>query len=215
MRPALNRAIFAQRVWDSDALTVLTTLVHVFDEAGDYEIFVRRGETIVHRAALAVGRGGAPRQLDLDLAALPGDDTGCGCAGGDGYAISEPGLVSFHVSRGTGAYSVRVQRRTERHKEWVLDNAETLPEGDLFAVVLVRPGTYAVVDRESGAEARITVELPRGERYRMDEPAMVELNKGFAPTELRVLAGRAVVFHCHDRAQVRVELVDETATASA
>jgi hypothetical protein len=214
MRPALNRAIFAQRVWDSGALTVLATLVHVFDDAGDYEIFVRRGEAIVHRATLAVGRDGAPRQLDLDLATLEGDDTRCGCEGGDGYAISEPGLVSFHVSRGTGAYSVRVQRRTERHKEWVLDSAETIPEGDLFAVVLVRPGAYTVADKVSGAEARISVELPRGERYRMDKPAMIELQKGFEPSELHVLAGRAVVFRCHNRARIGIELTDEKATVS-
>ena len=50
----LNRAIFSQRSFDSAALTVLTSLFHRFPEAGDYDLFVRRGEQVVHLSLIHI-----------------------------------------------------------------------------------------------------------------------------------------------------------------
>jgi hypothetical protein len=54
----LNRPVFAQQVFDSRSLTVLTTLFHRFPEAGDYDLTIWRDERMVHRAHVRVSMEG-------------------------------------------------------------------------------------------------------------------------------------------------------------
>jgi hypothetical protein len=210
MPAVLNRAMFARRAWDSAELTVLATVVHVFEEPGEYELFVRRGGQLVQRAAVLVGAAGAPRQVDVDLAALPaGHDSGCGCEARDRYELAEHGAIVLYVRRGAAAFAVALTRGSERGKESVLDTTEAIAGGDVFALALVREGVYDVRDDVSGARARIVVALPRRERYRLDEPAVIEVADGFRPDAFETLAGRTVAFHCRGPARIRVQLTEE------
>jgi hypothetical protein len=210
----LNRAIFSQRSFDSAALTVLTSLFHRFPEAGDYDLFVRRGEQVVHRAHVRVAAESAAQQLNVDLARLGDADKGCGCEAQAGYTLAVGGVLGFYVSQGVGQYSVTITQPGEAQKRTLLSNASAMPEGDLFAVTLVLPGTYRAT-AEGGAECEIAVELPQGEKYRTDQPTLVELGSdgAFNPRAVRLLAGQSIVFQCGAPTHIRVELLAAEATS--
>ena len=206
-KAVLNRAVFTRRAFDSRALTVLATLIHHFQEVGDCDLFVQRGGQVVFRTHVHVVAEDAPRQIDVDLAALPQAETGCGCEGAAGYTLAAGGVMTFHAAEGIGQYVVKITRRSGREKHVVLDSSEVIPAGDLFAVTLVRPGTYEV--RGPRSSGRIHVSLPKkDEGYRPDQPVLVELTKRgtFKPRAVRILAGQTVVFLCTIPAQISVEM---------
>ncbi len=205
----LNRAIFSARPLDSSALTVLSTLIHRFPEPGDYEVFIRRGGQLVQRAPVRVVKEDATYQINVDMAAL--DEAGggeCCCDDDSAYVLNAGGVMTFHATRGTGAYNVSVTQLGEREKHTLLDSREVVPAGDWFAVTLVRPGLYKVSAGDASAEIRVG--MPKaGGGYRTDEANLVELSKtGFRTKSARMLSGQTVVFQMSVPARVRVELVE-------
>ncbi|GBD09473.1 hypothetical protein HRbin22_01727 [Candidatus Thermoflexus japonica] len=197
----LNRPVFAQRAFDSRALTVLTALFHRFPEAGDYDLKIWQDERMIHRAHVRVSAEGTPAQLHLDLAAL-GEMA-------ESYLLAAGGVIGFYVSRGIGRYRVEIAQLTRREKVVRLDNSQVIPEGDLFAVTLVRPGIYRVLQVEGRGEGEIHVRLPGKERYRPDQVTRVTVGKEgvMEPRVVEILAGQSVVFWCTIPASLRVEWV--------
>jgi hypothetical protein len=197
----LNRPVFAQQVFDSRSLTVLTTLFHRFPEAGDYDLTIWRDERMVHRAHVRVSMEGGPLQLHLDLAALEGIR--------ESYLLASGGVIGFCVSRGIGRYRVEIVQLTHQEKIVRLDSGHVIPEGDLFAVTLVRPGIYRVLQVGGRGEGEIHVRLPGKERYRPDQVTRVMVGKEgvMEPRVVEILAGQSVVFWCTIPASLRVEWV--------
>ncbi len=205
----LNRPVFRLRAFDSGNLTVLTTLIHRFAEAGSYDLFVRRGERVVHRATVNVVREtGAPHQIDVDMADLGSAEKGCECGKREGYTLREGGVMCFFVSRGNARFKVSVQQIGAKEKRTLLDSANSIPAGDLFAVTLVLPGAYRVVNTESKAEMTVEVEMPAGP-YQMDQPTIVEIGRTgrFGSRRVSIMLGQSVVFRCGTQARIQLELV--------
>jgi hypothetical protein len=238
-RVLLNRAVFAQRPFDSGALTVLTTLLHRFAEPGDYDITVRSPGKRDRSLRVQVTTSSAPDQINIDLAALdrPAGEPGC-CPGESDYTLQTNGVMGFYASQGVDAYSLVIKRRDLREKKVFLDSASQIPAGDLFAVTLVRPGAYKVTDVLSGKfETLIQVGMPpiarpeqgpkpgqKGRqpktppgdagRYRPDQPTLVTFDKnGFSSKEIRLFAGQSAVFHCQVPARLRVEAAQKDEAA--
>jgi hypothetical protein len=212
-RPALlNRPVFTQRAFDSRALTVLTTLVHRFVYAGHYEVFVRRGEAVVHRTAVHVAAEHARQQVDVDMANVAESKRACGCEGDASIELRTGGVIAFYVSAGTGRYSVSVNSAASKdaESEATLDNTKGIPQGSFFALTLVRPGEYRIT-AQSGGEAYVTVRLPVREKgYRPDRPTLVALGKdGFNPRSVEIFSGQSVAFQCDIATDIRAELVKE------
>ncbi len=208
-KAALNRPVFTQQAFDSGALSVLTTLIHRFAEAGSYDLFIRRSERTIHRATVNVVREAeASHQVDVDMASLATQKQGCGCDKRTVYTLREGGVMCFYVSKGTARYSVVVQQMGAKEKNTLLDSAKAIPTGDLFAVTLVLPGVYRAVNMEGNAEVAIEVSMP-SESYRMDQVATVEIARTgkMNPRRVGILLGQTVVFRCGAQARLRVELV--------
>ncbi|WP_376790726.1 hypothetical protein [Thermoflexus sp.] len=203
----LNRPVFAQRAFDSQALTVLTTLFHRFPEAGDYDLWVWQGERLIHRAQVSVVAEGGPHQIHLDLATLTEVNKP--------YSLAVGGVIGFYVSHGVGRYHVKIVQITRREKAVRLDSSDVIPAGDLFAVTLVRPGIYRVLQAEGKGEGEIRVRLPRGERYRPDQATRVTIGKEgmMEPHAVEILAGQSVVFWCTVPTSLRIEWMREEEAA--
>jgi hypothetical protein len=212
----LNRAVFAQRSFDSGALTVLTTLFHHFPEAGDYDLFVQRGEQVVQRAHVHVVAENAPHQLNVDLARLGESEKGCGCDAQAGYTVVAGGVIGFYVSQGVGQYNVTITQSAGGEKRALLNSSEATPEGDLFAVTLVQPGAYRATVAEGQGACEILVDLPPGQKYRVDQVTLVEVGKDgvFNPATVKLRAGQTVVFQCSAQVRIRVELQTAEATTA-
>ncbi len=208
-KAVLNRPVFTQRAFDSSALTVLTTFIHRFAEAGAYDLFIRRGERVVHRATVNVVReANAAHQVDVDMASLGTEPKGCGCGKRAEYTLREGGVMCFFVSRGTSRYSVVVEQIWTKEKKTLLDSAKNIPAGDLFAVTLVLPGAYRAVNTEGNAEMLVEVSMP-AERYRVDQPTLVEIGRTgkFGARRAGIQLGQTVVFRCGAQARIQMELV--------
>lgn len=211
----LNRAMFSIRPYESSALTVLTTLFHHFTEAGNYELFVRLGGAVIHRAAIQVGEKGAQQQFNLDLASLRDTEARecCDKEAGTRYTLAVNSIMGFYVSQGTGVYSVEIAR-TEHKERRALDSAAHIPAGDLFAVTLVRPGTYRAVNEEGGAEAVIRVKPASPKDYQPGQAVLVTSDaRAFKPKRVDIMSGHSVVFRCETPARLRVELVEPAESA--
>ncbi|MDQ5824866.1 MAG: hypothetical protein M3441_11780 [Chloroflexota bacterium] len=206
-KAVLNRAVFTQKALDSGALTVLATLFHRFPERGNYDLFVQRRQEVIHRSNIRVVAENAPNQINVDLASLAESGADRDCPPEEGYTLAVGGVMGFYASQGTGQYSVRIEEITSREKRTLLDSNEAVPEGGLFAVTLVRPGTYRVANADARGEGEIRVRLPKEEKFRVDQPTLVECGRdGFKPKRLDMFAGQSVVFNCTTRCRIRVEL---------
>src|SRR5680860_819034 len=216
----LHRPVFTQHRFASYSLTVLATLVHRFTETGTYQVAVSgRGRTRID--TLTVKEGAAHRQVNIDMAKpgnAPGQlgSQGCCCEPAAGRELAPGGVVAFYASTGTGSYEVTITQLGEREKRVVLSSAESLPAGDLFAVTLVRPGTYEVRDESSTASAEVYIWIPKGERIRTEHVELLRLGEaGFEPDSLRLHAGQSIIIECGHDARVVVELRDPEKTAGA
>jgi hypothetical protein len=228
----LNRALFVNRPLDSGALTVLATLIHRFTEPGDYELFVRREGRLIARSPVQVigqlpdasggpagdvrtkaAGSGASYQVNIDLATI-GQSTG-DCEPEPTYVVATGGVMGFYVSAGTGRYTVALTRILADKKMTVLDSAAGLPEGDFFAVTLVRPGVYSVTNRLADAQARVDVNLPKPEGYRPSDASLVQaVRGGFEPAEMKLFSGQSLVFQCQTAAHLVVELIEPSPSIS-
>jgi hypothetical protein len=210
----VNHRLFTQTSVDSGSLTMLGVVIHRFPEPGDYLGAVERGsETRSFR--LRVDAGSSAMQADVDLATLgtaPISADDCGCKGppspDDRVVVVNPaGYVVFYVSSGAGGYVVRVGRL--EHPDAAVFDSTRLGTDDLFAVTLIRPGTYSV--RSVGGEARgeIVVAYPRaGEQpHRPDRPVeIVCTEKAFRPAKIKVQAAQGQLYRFRAPSRIAIEL---------
>ena len=206
----LNHPVFEQQAFDSSALTVLTTLLHRFTEAADYEVFVRRNERVIHRARVQVAEG-APYQVNVDMARL-GEERPCGREGQLGYALAVGGVMGFFASAGVARYTVTITRLDKREKTTVLDSQRAVPAGDFLAITLVRPGQYQVLNigDQGRGKGEIQVAMPReGDRLRVDQATIIEAgDQGqLKPDAVKLTSGQTVVFQCKLPTRLQLKLV--------
>ncbi|HSV85054.1 MAG TPA: hypothetical protein VLH85_00670 [Levilinea sp.] len=220
----LNRSLFVQRAFDSGAITVLTTLIHRFEESGDYELFVRSAGRTAARLMVRVVDSDAAYQHNLDLTDLQAKEREC-CHQDADVLLHAGGVLGLYASKGSASFQVEVQRIGAKDKQVLLNNAEQVPDGDFFVVTPLQSGVYRVSDSLNKAEMLLRVAMPplpgavkkpaagkekkgRQERdYRPDQPSLVETGKGgFGRKEISLYSGQALVIQCKQAARLRVEM---------
>lgn len=238
MNLRLNRTLFQQTGADSASLTMLAAVIHRPTETGDHAGTVYRGEQPVGEFMLRVVEGG-PLQASVDLAGqhLHGDPGRQGkgregepccvedetTAGGDRvYSVAPNGYAVFHVSGGGAGYAVQlaspaeVERigrgeRPRRRDEAQLWDSRQLQPGDLFAVTLLRPGTYRISNELGGAEANIKLGYPKRGRqaYRPPEALHVAVtDSGFEPKRIALEPIQGQVYEIRAPSRLTITLVE-------
>lgn len=194
----LNHALVSRRPLDSGAFAVRATLLHVFGEAGDHDVLILRDGRLRERFSVTVQPGGAPTQVNIDLAGPLAD----------GYSVRAGGVVGFYAAQGRERYAVVVKRAAPGQTQTVLDSRERLPVNDLFAVILVHPGTYRARNLLNRTELRAAVRMPRrGEAYDPAQPTLILAGEqGFEPEAAQILAGQSLVLLARTPARFVVEL---------
>jgi hypothetical protein len=215
-RVLVNRHLFTQTSVDSGSLTMLGVVIHRFPEPGEYMGVVERGAE-ARSFRLRVDESSPALQANVDLATLGGghshsDD--CDCkdkeTGADPtFVVNPAGYVVFYVSSGRGGYVVRVGR-LER-PEAALFNSTQLEGDDLFAVTLIRPGTYSVRNVAGAARGEIVVSYPKigDQPHRPDEPVeVVCTEKAFRPARIRIQAAQGQLYRFRTPSRIAIELVE-------
>ena len=233
MKAIINRHLFSQNNIDSGSITMHSTVVHKFSEPGEYLGKAVKGKEVVGQFRIIVGKRQdaaagqqkspasplSPTQVHVDLRqleapaarrlessqAVPNRFT----IGADGYAV-------FKVSTGAGGYAVEVYKAGEKESAKVFDSRE-LDGDDLLYVLVLRPGTYSVVNAITNARAELTVAYPEKGMPRNLEPIRVECGSSFAPERLAVKPMQGIVFSFKAASRIKIDLVrpeDRTAVAS-
>lgn len=233
MNPTLDRNLFTQIGLDSGSLTMLGTVVHSFGHAGEYRGVVHEGPQVRAVFTISVDNNSADAHASIDLAALAGGgdraqpqgDTCCTGAGtaskGGGprrFTVNPRGYVLFHVSSGEGKYYVHVRRADADQKDMGYDS-RILAAGDVFTAIVLRPGSYSIVNHSTGTRGELSVAYPkRGERrYQPPPPVRVVCGqKSFEPARLQTDPGQGVIFECRapSRIQITLEKPDDGPTVT-
>jgi hypothetical protein len=207
-----NRYLLTQFDVDSGALTALGVIIHNFPEAGVFHGTILRGKESIGNFILKVDESCAEQQVDIDLANLtgpPATDPCCNQPTGRTFMLSPKGFAVFHVSRGAGGFSVLLNSANDQKSN--LDS-RTLQKQDHFAVTILRPGTYSVVNSSGKGESRaeLVVSYPQpGSRKRFEQlPAqMVTVtDKGFEPRRIQVAAAQTHVYEIKTSARIHIKL---------
>jgi hypothetical protein len=212
--PSLNRAIFLQSRFDSSSLSILTSLMQVLPEAGEYNVVVNMGDRASARLVLSVGDRYEQSQVNIDLASLfrpavAGKADACGCQDKADYSLRSNGVVCFYVSSGGGGYRVRIERKDRDETRTILDSQRAVPAGGLFAITFVQPGLYQVqIGERRDQAAQVEVRLPQvSDKYRPAKATLVPVSNERPMGSLPDLfSGQSIVFSCEDATRIRAEL---------
>jgi hypothetical protein len=210
MKAIANRHPFAVSVFDSGALNVLASVIHQFSQTGRYQVSVRRAGKIVGSTFFEVVESG-PTQLDIDLSAVSVSRTtgACDChqKNVELPSVSAKGYVLFYVSRGTVGYSVLVGEDAPQAKP--LFDSENLGAGDLFALSLLEPAQYSMINRHGSAKGEIEVSLDlkivRNIEELREKTQYVDVSRDtFRPDRVSVTSTQGLVFRIGDHARIVV-----------
>ena len=216
MNMTFDRNLFTQIGLDSGSLTMLGAVIHSFREPGEYRGSVHtEGEKNQAAFYVSVDKNSPVAQVNIDLAALtmPSDSStkSYGCEGSQNrFTVNPKGYAVFHVSGGVGRYNVHVRKAEENPKEKIFDSRK-LDDGDIFSAIIIRPGTYSVVNTrtKAKAQAEVVVSYPKIGKapYRPPGPVRVRVTREhFEPRSIKLKPGQALLFECNTPSQIKIEL---------
>src|SRR5262245_4911524 len=225
----INRQLFLTRVFDSGALTVLSSVIHQFAEPGLYYVTIRRGDAVLGTTRFEVVTESAPTQHNIDLStagpasarspflrsARGSAAKDCNCEHHGAAAIpqsgaaatptvSSKGYVQFFVSQGEGGLSASVARADG---DKVLFDTTALGPGDLFALALLAPASFSMANKLGNATGTITVAFSSevARRLKTTAAVFVETSKSaFSPNNVQLSSGQGLVFRVTDAARIVV-----------
>lgn len=209
MNMTFDQNLFTQIGLDSGSLTILGAVIHSFKEPGEYRGSVHQegGDQAVFY--VTVDKNSSVAQLDIDLASLTKPSDPC-CEGSQNhFSVNPKGYAVFHVSAGSGGYSVHIRRAEENPKEKVF-NSQELNEGDIFSAIILRPGTYSIANTLSNARAEVAVSYPGTGKvaYRPPAPVRVEVEpKNFEPRRIELKPGQGLTFDCKVPSRIKIALL--------
>ena len=161
---------------DSGSLTMLGTIVHQLGEPGEYRGALHHGADVKAVFYIAADSNSPVAQVTVDLGGLDQAQSGaasaaaegtCGCeggskdnSGGKRYTVNPRGYVLFHVQSGGGGYYVHLRRVDAAETDKGYDT-RTLKNGDAFTGMILRPGTYSIVNTLTKAKTEAVVQYPK------------------------------------------------------
>jgi hypothetical protein len=216
MKDFINYHIFTQTTLDSGALTQLGAVVHKFPDPGHYVGSIIHRDQSIGRFYLSVDPDCSATQVNIDLATIGEDrvtEEWSNHLPENRFVVGSDGYGVFHVSRGAGGFAATVTQSggnpSESGKQF---DTRELKRGDVFAVTLIRPGTYRVVNLGTTVRGEIVVAYPqvRNELYRPGEPVAVRCHdNSFEPSLIKIAAAQGQVYHIAttNQTRIRIELV--------
>lgn len=224
MRMMINRAMFEQIDRDNGSISVLSAVIHRFMETGSYSgIAVKGGREVasfiivvkedpspdpcedIGNPAFAIFGEGPSSLTTIDLRELESSSVGFAMIERP-FVVGKGGSALFYVPKGQGGYSIKVCKMDGERK--VVLDSEVLDRDDAFLTVCLRPGTYAVRNEITKAEARLVVPYPRvGVGPKQPKPLEVECGKrSFRPKEIHTTTLQPLLFRFTTPSRITIKL---------
>jgi hypothetical protein len=215
MKLSFDVNLFTQIGLDSGALTMLGTIVHKFPEPGEYRGILYHDQKIQAIFRITVDKNIPVAQVNIDLATLNQTSSNrceyCTTAHNNEkhFIVNLEGYALFHVSRGSGGYSVRIEKAEKDTQQKPFFTGE-LNEGDFFSAILLRPGTYSVTNKNTNARSEIVVDYPviGKQPYRPPDPIRVRCTKNSVdPSTIKLKPTQGLIFQFNVPSRIRIELL--------
>lgn len=208
--------LFAQIGLDSGSLTMLGVVVNNFNDPGEYRGTVQKHGENKGVFYISVDKEIPIAQANIDLATLTGHtlhqgSEACKCnTDKNRFYVNPRGYVVFHVSGGSGGYSVNV-RKAEKAKDTKIFDSRKLEEGATFAATILRPGSYSIVNEMDRRKAEVVIPYPRrGKKpFRPPEPMRIKTTeKGFSHDHIKLEPTQGLIFEIETSARIKIDLVE-------
>ncbi len=210
----LDRNFFLQVGLDSGSLTMHGTILHSLGEPGEYRGTVRRSKMPEATFYITADRNSPVAHVNIDLAALvEGSATKEDCCKGEiknRFVVNPKGYVLLHVGGGAGGYYAHI-RKADENKDTRVWDSRNLENSDVFAGLLLRPGTYSIQNQNvKGATGKIVVSYPVVTRDAYRPPAPVALEFGsnkISPSEIRLQPGQGITCQIKGPSRIKIDLL--------
>lgn len=227
--PIVNREMFEQTSFDSAVPSGAAVVAHRFRSEGQYVVALSREERVAETRSMLVspaaaadrdsgspvgetGRLRLPDAMTIDLTdsrPVPGRPVPLRPT--SRLTMPAGGYAAFTGAVGR-ANRALVRRVTSTGSEEEVEfDTEKLGGDDVFAVTLVRPGSYAVRNSVGGHEGRIVVTYPviGDVPYRPADPLEVRVtDTGLDPKAVTIGPGQGVIFRIDAPSRITVDLVE-------
>ena len=218
---SVDLAALGQTHFDSATPSGSAVVAHRLPTAGDYVVSRLDGRSLVRTHAMSVraavddatdlGRTPAPAlQFADEEVRLPGVGRTLATEELDSLRMREGGVASFTGAAGS-EHTARIQQVSKAGRPSTVWDSTKLVAGDLYALSIARPGTYAMRNTADGSEATVVVTYPvRGNRaYRPATPVTVRCTeRGFEATEVTLGPLQGLVVQVEAPARVVIDLVE-------
>ncbi len=239
MQVSINRLFLEQTSFDSAAPSGLAAVVHQFTDPGQYVLTFLQDDRVFDRYPLAVleeppKTEAIPSQVRVDIGKLrrPAPERPAieraqrvDEEGTPRFILGAKGYVLFTSSHKEGSYAIiceKEESRGEGKREDKSDRAREeggraerfdsrrLGATDIFAVTMIRPGTYSLTNTLTKAKGRITIAYPTigKEPYHPPAPLSVQCTgQGFTPANIDLQPAQGIVFHFSVPSHIKIDLV--------
>lgn len=212
MKAKVNNQLLKTNTFDSGALGMLAMVLHQFHTAGHYQATIMQQGRALTEIDFVVSDKSNTMQLDIDLGQAaktaktrPSD---CDCSKTvpitSTRVVSPKGYVLFHTSSGN-AYSVIV---SQAGTENIVFDSTQLSDGDLFAVSILEPATYSIINTAGSAKGEMVSSLTpeMAKNIKNLETLYVEVNpKKLDPEYLELTLSQGLVFRVKDNARIVIQ----------
>ena len=199
---------FTQTTFSSASLAGLCCIAHPVARAGAYTAQVWRGDRVVASVQLLVTESGGEAQANLDCSSLERAGRGLASIAAVGrLALRVRGSLVVNAQQGDG-YRVVLHHGAGNAVEW---DSRRLQPGDVFSVVVLRPGAYAVNSGNATATFRALYPDPRRNKGKAPrfQPLGIGLTaNGFHPREWEVHPGQGMVFRMDTQSELSIRLTE-------
>jgi hypothetical protein len=202
----IKSAIIEQVTFESVSLGLLGNIIHPLTRDGVFYglAFHEGAPTAAFRLTASQLTKSGQVHVDLArLACLPSPSEGISAL--PSFGVATGGAVLFHTSRGSSGYWVHLYDPSSMDKPAF--DSRALHSGDIYAVTMIKPGTYTATMPPSSASLRITVSVPSREQFllNLQQPAVVDCLEGsFKPDQLALSPGQGIVFRIQAPLSVRI-----------
>lgn len=200
----VNAFLFDQTSFDSAGLTPLATIHHPLLTDGVYDGTVIRDGTEVGGISITVNPTSSIMQLELDLGTIGKHSYMGGSRRVPEYVVGYGAYLTLCVKQDSGCYSFKLWNRATGAIE---QDSGTLQSGDLFAVVLLRPGSYTVREELSGTEVELEVtQILAGDTSAIPEPLQIDIATIGSEANMVSSPGQSIVFQASSSARITIEM---------